>query len=127
MRHSLQQQMQQAQQAMQDMQQKLQQAELKLQGTQADKAIEAQKLQIDEYNAETNRIKAIQTGMSPEEIQILIIQTLQNMQQLPTDGNMVQSQPQMQPQPQMQDLSAIQLQQPDQRQEMPAPTNFGVQ
>jgi hypothetical protein len=125
MQQMMQQQMQQAQQAMQDMQQKLQQAELKLQGTQADKAIEAQKLQIDEYNAETNRIKAIQTGMTPEEIQILILQTLQNMQQLPTDGNMVQSQPQMQPQ--MQDLSAMQPQQPDQWQQMPAPTNDGVQ
>lgn len=51
-------QVQQAQQAVQQLQQQLQQAQQQLQSMQADKSIEAQKLQIDAFNAETNRLKA---------------------------------------------------------------------
>lgn len=125
MQQMMQQQMQQAQQQMGELSQKLQQSEMKLQGQQLDKEIELRKTTVDEFNAETKRLEMEKEGMTPEQIQLLIIQTLQNLQQLPTDGNIAESQPQMQPQ--MQDLSAMQPQQPDQWQEMPAPTDNGVQ
>ena len=51
-------QVQQAQQAIQQLQQQLQQAQQQMQSMQADKSMEAQKLEIDAFNAETNRMKA---------------------------------------------------------------------
>lgn len=70
----LQQQLQQtdahARQAVSQLQQKLDQI-------QTDKALEARKLDIDAYNAETNRIKAEAAAMTPQQIQALIMQTLQ--------------------------------------------------
>ena len=57
---------QQAQQQVQELGQKLQQAMQQLQGLQADKQLEAEKLQIDKFNAETNRMKAAK-DMQPQE------------------------------------------------------------
>ena len=116
---------QQAQQAVSDISQKLQEAEMTIKSNQLDKEIETRKLEVDEYNAATNRAKALQTGMTPEQVELMLFQMLQNMQLLPTEGNMVHSQPQMQPM--MQDNLASVVQQPDQRQQMPAPTDNGVQ
>lgn len=48
-----------------------------------DKALEAAKLRIDAYNAETNRIKAVGTGMQPQEVQALVMQTLRQVLQSP--------------------------------------------
>lgn len=118
MQQQMQQMQQQAQQQLQQMQQQMQAAESKLQGVVADKQLDARKLQIDEFNAETNRIKALQTGMTPEEVQLMVMHMLQNVQQLQPEQNMVQSQAQMQA-----PMQAL----PDQRQEMPAPTQNGVQ
>lgn len=50
-----------------------------LQEAQKDKMIDVEKVKIDAYNAETNRIKATQAGMNSEQIQALIMQTLENV------------------------------------------------
>lgn len=59
----LQQQMQQmdgqAKQAISQLQQQMQQKDMQLKSMQQDKQLEAQKLQIDQFNAETNRMKAV--------------------------------------------------------------------
>lgn len=50
-------QVQQAEQAIQQLQAQLQQAQQIIQSMQTDKSLEAQKLEIDKFNAETNRLK----------------------------------------------------------------------
>lgn len=76
-------QLMQAQQQIQQMQQQMGQMGQQLQEAQRDKALEARKLDIDAYNAETNRIKAAGAGMSPEQVQMLVMQTLQQALQSP--------------------------------------------
>lgn len=63
---------QQAQAAIQQLQQQLAQAN-------TDKSIEARKLDIDAFNAETNRLKAVGAGMQPEQVQALVMQTMQQL------------------------------------------------
>ena len=41
-----------------------------------DKLIEEEKLKIDAFNAETNRLKVVQTGMTPEQTQMLVTDTI---------------------------------------------------
>lgn len=67
---------QQAQQAVQQLQQALEQMK-------ADKSLDARKVDIDAYNAETKRIQATQAGMPPEAVQALVLQTLQAVLQSP--------------------------------------------
>lgn len=69
----LQQTQQQAQQIVSQLQQKI--AELS-----AEKQIDIDKVQIDAYNAETNRLKTVQTGMTQEQVQALIVQTIMQLQ-----------------------------------------------
>ncbi len=76
-------QLMQAQQQIQQMQQQMGQMGQQLQEAQRDKALEARKLDIDAYNAETNRIKASGAGMNPEQVQMLVMQTLQQALQSP--------------------------------------------
>lgn len=76
-------QLMQAQQQIQQMQQQMGQMGQQLQEAQRDKALEVRKLDIDAYNAETNRIKAAGAGMSPEQVQMLVMQTLQQALQSP--------------------------------------------
>ena len=80
-------QIQQLQQALQQTQaqaqQITQQLQQEIQKIQADKAIDMEKVKIDAYNAETNRFKVAQVGMSPEQVQQLVIQTLQQLLQTP--------------------------------------------
>ncbi|MHB1098363.1 MAG: portal protein [Burkholderiales bacterium] len=71
--------------------------------------IERRKLEIDEYNAETNRLKVIGAGMSPEQVQQIVMQTLQEtfMQhqediqedQQDMQGPMQQAEPMQEPPP----------------------------
>lgn len=75
----------QLQQQLQGLQQQLQQAQSKDQQAQLDKAIEAKKLEIDEFNAVTNRMKVIGPAMSPQDIQALVLQTVQQAL-APPDG-----------------------------------------
>lgn len=83
----------QMQQAIQVLQGKLQQAE-------QDKSMEARKLDIDAYNAETNRLKAMGGAMTPEMVQGLIIQTMQQLMASPDvlPPSQPASAPQMPPQ-----------------------------
>jgi hypothetical protein len=66
------QQIQQLQQQAQDLQQQLQEAKEKT-------ALELRKIEIDAYNAETQRLKAVQSGMNPQEVQALVLQTVQQV------------------------------------------------
>lgn len=75
----------QLQQQLQGLQQQLQQAQSKDQQAQLDKAIDAKKLEIDEFNAVTNRMKVIGPAMSPQDIQALVLQTVQQAL-APPDG-----------------------------------------
>lgn len=76
----------QLQQQLQGLQQQLQQAQSKDQQAQLDKAIDAKKLEIDEFNAVTNRMKVIGPAMSPQDIQALVLQTVRQAL-APPDGS----------------------------------------
>lgn len=95
--------------AIQQLQQQLQQMDAQakqaigqlqqqLQAEKTDKALEVRKLDIDAYKAESERLKITQGGMSPEQIQLMVLQTMQNVLQspdvLPSGGQ--QTGPQMQ-------------------------------
>lgn len=68
----VQQQIEQMGQALQEMGQRLQEAEGK-------NDLEAKKLSIEAYKAETERMTALSPAMGPEEIQALVLQTLQQL------------------------------------------------
>lgn len=59
--------------------QQLQQLGQQLQQLQQDKQIDHQKVMIDAYNAETNRLKVMGPAIGPEAIQALVVQTVQNL------------------------------------------------
>lgn len=61
-----------------------------------DKSLEARKLDIDAYGKETDRLKVMGTAMGPEQVQALVVQTLQSLMSSP-DILPGQMQPQMQP------------------------------
>jgi hypothetical protein len=104
LQQQLQQMQEQAQQAMGQLQNEIQQIK-------QDKQIDARKVDIDAYNAETNRIKTMQTGISPEQLQPLIMQTIMQVLNSP---DVLQGQEQ-QPMPMMQQPPE-QMQQPMQQQ-----------
>lgn len=60
-----------------------QQAAEAIQKLQDERQIDMLKTQIDGYNAETNRIKALGTGMTAEQVQTLVVQTIQQTLQSP--------------------------------------------
>jgi hypothetical protein len=72
-------QLQQAQQQMQGMQQAIGHLQQQLADTAKDKEIEVAKVKIDAFNAETNRLKVVGAGMGPEQVQALVMQTLQQV------------------------------------------------
>jgi hypothetical protein len=57
-------------------------------------SMEAQELQIKEYEAETKRISALSSGMAPEQVQELVVNTIRDVMNM---GSMVGQMPQMQP------------------------------
>lgn len=65
--------------ALQQMQGQLQQLQQHLAEMSNDKALEARKLDIDAYNAETNRLKVTQPMMGPQQVQALVLQTIQQL------------------------------------------------
>ena len=68
---------QQFQEQMQQLQAQLQEAEAKLNDKQSEMIIEDQKIKIQAYNAETDRLKVIQEQpMTPEQVQALVNQTI---------------------------------------------------
>ena len=80
-------QIQQLQQALQQTQAQAQQIigqlQQEVERVKQDKRIEVEKLKIDAYDKETNRLKTVQTGMMPEQVQALVIQTLQQLLETP--------------------------------------------
>jgi len=94
----------QMQQQMQQMQQQAMQAVQQLKGeldqTKQDKSLEAEKIKIQAYDSETKRLQAVSTSMTPEQIQMMIMQTIQNLLQTPditpvADQQMQMIQPEM--------------------------------
>ena len=82
-----------AQMQMQAMGQEMQQMAAMLQNI--NNSMEAQELRIKEYEAETRRISAVSSGMTPDQIQDVVMQTLRDVM---TTGDMViaqQQSPQM--------------------------------
>lgn len=65
------------------MQQAIQVLQNKLQQVEQDKSLEVRKLDIDAYNAETNRLKAMGGAMTPELVQQLVMQTMQQLMASP--------------------------------------------
>lgn len=80
LQQALQQQDAQAKQAVQALQGQMQQLMQQLEQERQKNAQESRKVEIDAFNADTNRLKAISTGMTPEQVQMLVFQTLQQMQ-----------------------------------------------
>lgn len=72
-------QLEQAQQMLQQMQQALNQCQQQLAEAQQDKSLEARKLDIDAYKVETDRLKVVGAGMQPQDVQALVMQTLQQV------------------------------------------------
>lgn len=89
LQQQLQAQGQQAQQAMGQLQQQLQQLSTENQNLKNDKALEAEKLRIDAFNAETNRIKAVgalqsdQKKLELDAIQAMNASTINSMPAVP--------------------------------------------
>ncbi|MDE2439560.1 MAG: hypothetical protein KGP14_00945 [Betaproteobacteria bacterium] len=65
--------------ALQQMQGQFQQLQQKLGELMNDKALESRKLDIDAYNAETNRLKVTQPMMGPQQVQAMVLQTIQQL------------------------------------------------
>lgn len=78
--------------------QAVQQLKGELDQTKQDKTLEAEKIKIQAYDSETKRLQAVSTSMTPEQIQMMIMQTIQNLIQTPdvTPGA-EQQMPMMQP------------------------------
>ena len=117
----------QLQQQMQQIQQALQQAQQQLKDAGRDKALEADKLRIDAFNAETNRLKVTAPAFGPAEIQAIVQQTLQQILSSPdvapgAPAQQVQQAPQAQPEPQQQPM---QHEPPPQMQQTPQPPPDG--
>jgi hypothetical protein len=83
----------QLQQQLQELNQQLAQAKSQEQSNAIDAQIQAKKLKIDEYNAVTNRMKVTAPAMSPQEIQMLVMQTVQQAL-APPDSDTSQQPPQ---------------------------------
>ena len=73
------------QQHMQMMQQALDAAQGEIAKLSQQRNVDADKVEIDRYNAETNRLKVTAPAMGPVEIQAIVMQTLQDLlaQELP--------------------------------------------
>jgi hypothetical protein len=91
------QQMQMMQQQLQATQAQLSQASQQLQALQLDHMIDAEKLKIDGFKAETDRLKIMQTAMTPEQVQGLVLQTVQQVMSSPDVFNAQPIVPQVQP------------------------------
>lgn len=74
---------QQMQQIQQQAMQSIQQLQGELEQVKNDKSIEAEKIKISAYDSETKRFQAVSTSMTHEQIQMMIIQTLQQLMQTP--------------------------------------------
>jgi len=109
----VQQQMQQMQQQMEQMMAALQEASAKVRELETDKQTAFNDQLIKAYDAETKRITALGGAMTPEIVQTLVMQTLQQVMTSPDPSPQMAMEPQMQPPPQqMPPDMAMQPQQP---------------
>ena len=67
------------QQQIQQLATALQNAHSELEALRQDRGIDAAKVGIDRYKAETERMQAVAPAMTPQEIQLLVVQTLQQL------------------------------------------------
>ncbi|MGB4498529.1 MAG: portal protein [Methylococcaceae bacterium] len=88
---------QQYNQQIQMLQAQLSQASQQLQQLQLDHMIDAEKLKIDGFKAETDRLKIMQPAMPPEQIQALVLQTVQQVMNSPDVFNAQPIVPAVQP------------------------------
>lgn len=90
---------QQMQQMQQQAMQAVQQLKDELDQTKQDKSLEFEKVKVQAYDAETKRLQSVSSSMTPEQIQMMIMQTIQNLIQTPdvTPGSEQQQMPMMQP------------------------------
>jgi len=111
---------QQLQQTQQQAQQIIGQLQQEVEKVKQDKRIEVEKLKIDAYDKETNRLKTVHTGMMPEQVQALVIQTLQQLLETPdiTPDGPASQQMAMQQQQQIQMAQHAQQEQAMQQQAM---------
>ena len=78
--------------------QAVQQLKSELDQVKQDKSLEAEKIKIQAYDSETKRIQAVSTGISPEQLQPMIMQTLmQVLQTSDVTPGAEQQMPMMQP------------------------------
>lgn len=91
----VQQQMRQMQDMIKQLDGVVQAQQKKLEEAQEKTEIEQQKLAVQAYDAETKRIQAVNSGMTPEQVQLLVIQTLQQAMQTPDPTPMFQPVPEM--------------------------------
>jgi hypothetical protein len=73
----------QMQQTIEQGKQMLQQMQARIAELEQDKSLEVRKLDIDAYKAESDRVKAVSAGMTPETIQSLVVQTIMQVLQSP--------------------------------------------
>ena len=105
-----------AKQQMEAMNQELQQMHGMLQNVQQsfearDIEVKEYKAQVDAYNAETNRLKAVQAGMSPEQIQDIVMGTLHAAMDT---GDIVAGSPEMRENPATPEPYEMQAEMPEQ-------------
>jgi hypothetical protein len=115
----LQQAMQQMQRQMQAMQESGAQLQAENDELKRGQAVELKKLLIDAYAKETDRIKALGGAMSPEMVQQLVMQTLQEVAQRPDPLGPEQEPPPMQ-QPIQQEPASAGFSLPESPAAMPA-------
>ncbi len=63
--------------------QAVQQLKGELDQTKQDKSLEFEKVKVQAYDAETKRLQSVSASMTPEQIQMMIMQTIQNLIQTP--------------------------------------------
>jgi hypothetical protein len=88
-----------AQQQIQQLVQALEQMQKQLADKSQENAIDARKLDIDAFNAETNRIKAMGGALTPEAVQALVVDTLRLVLGSPDVLPAPTAQPDLGPQP----------------------------
>lgn len=87
---AVQQQMQQMQEQLKQLSDALGKAGDHVEKLESEKEIELQKLALDAYGKETDRLKVVGTSMTPEQVQMLVMQTLQTAFQTPAPGPQIQ-------------------------------------
>lgn len=87
----LMQQLQAMDQAIQGLTQELEQKDGELRSLKEDQSIKFRELLVKAYGEETKRLQALGTAMSPEQVQALVIETLQSALQTPDPGPVIAS------------------------------------